>query len=83
MKMTDPGLPIHPNGERTYQGQTYETAKVTFGQNVGDSPKNWCVIYRNPETHRLEAIAYIVTYDKSVQKPSRRPTRLCMTGSRS
>jgi len=73
MKLADPGVYVEPTGEREYDGQRYETAKVTFGKDVGDSPKDWYVAYRHPETHELKAMAYIVTYDKSVEKAEQQP----------
>lgn len=36
--------------------------KMTFGENVGDTPKDYYVLYINPKTHLLDAATYNMTY---------------------
>ena len=38
------------------------TAKLTFGEGVGDAPDDWYIVYQDSATHYLKAMAYIVTY---------------------
>ena len=41
----------------------YITVKMTFDPGVGDTPDDYYVLYIHPETHRLHANEYIVTYE--------------------
>jgi len=64
-KFSDPGTYIKNFGPSSIDGVTYDpTAKLTFGQNVGDAPDDWYILYKNPNTGVLDAMAYIVTYSK-------------------
>ena len=36
--------------------------KMTFGENVGDTPKDYYVLFINPETYFLDAATYNMTY---------------------
>ncbi len=65
-KLQDPGTHLAPWKQK-------HTAKLTFGEGVGDSPKDWYVLYRNPKTNTLDGTAYIVTYGKSVDKAEADP----------
>ena len=40
----------------------YHTVKITYDVGVGDTPDDYYVLYIDPETHRLAATEYIVTY---------------------
>ncbi len=40
----------------------YITVRMTFDAGVGDTPDDYYVLYIHPETHRLHANEYIVTY---------------------
>ena len=39
-----------------------ETAKLTFDPGTGDTPEDWYIVYADPGSHRLGAMAYILTY---------------------
>ncbi len=53
--------------------QTYPAAKITFGENVGDAPDDWYIVYQNPGSNILEGMAYIVTYSKSPEEAAKTP----------
>jgi hypothetical protein len=36
--------------------------KMTFGEDVGDTPKDYYVLFINPETYLLDAATYNMTY---------------------
>jgi hypothetical protein len=72
-KLDDPGTHVRLTGEHPLRGRHHPTAKLTFGQGVGDSPEDWYVLYRDPVTHRLAAMSYIVTYTKSAEKAEEEP----------
>lgn len=64
-KLRDPGTHLSDFGERELQGKVYETARLSFEAGVGDTPDDWYVVYREPETGLVRAMAYIVTYGTS------------------
>jgi len=55
-------------GESELDGRPHWTVKQTFGDQVGDTPDDWYLIYVDQETHRIAAMAYIVTYAKTVEQ---------------
>lgn len=63
-KLQDPGTHLEEMGLVTLDGVEYSTAKLSFGENVGDAPKDWYIIYTNTTTNQIEALTYIVTYGK-------------------
>lgn len=60
----DPGVVLSEPGTAKLPGDPtgYRTIKVTYEANVGDTPDDYYVLYIHPETHRLRANEYIVTY---------------------
>jgi hypothetical protein len=61
-KLRDPGTHLEDLGTRPLGGEPHPAARLTFEPGVGDSPNDWYVVYRDPDTDRLAALAYIVTY---------------------
>jgi hypothetical protein len=64
-KLSDPGTQLTPQGTARLMDSTFSTAKLTFGADVGDSPDDWYLLYRDDHQNLLRAMAYIVTYSKS------------------
>lgn len=60
-KLSDPGTNHEYLGKQPLNGTSFETTKLTFGDNVGDSPNDWYMIYKDNETNLLAAMSYIVT----------------------
>lgn len=60
----DPGVILgEPGKARLRDDPTeYLTVKLTYEAGVGDTPDDYYVLYIDPETHRLRANEYIVTY---------------------
>ena len=58
----DPGVSLESLGEDTFEDKTYDLVKVTFGDNVGDAPDDYYVIYVGKDDNRVGAIRYIVSY---------------------
>jgi Family of unknown function (DUF6503) len=73
MKLDDPGTHLEPLGTKALDGASYETARLTFDAGVGDTPDDWYVLYRDPESGRLAAMAYVVTYGKTLQEAEKEP----------
>jgi len=61
-KLRDSGSRLDTTGLRPLDGRQCETALLTFDAGVGDSPDDWYVVYEDPETGLMAAMAYIVTY---------------------
>lgn len=72
-KLRDPGTHLAPHGRRPLNGVTHVTALLTFDAGIGDSPDDWYVIYQDPATDRLAAVAYIVTYGTAVAEAEKEP----------
>ena len=58
----DEGVNLSAEEPVVYEGETYDAVRVTFGEGVGDAPEDYYVLYLHPETGRLSAIRYVVSY---------------------
>jgi hypothetical protein len=72
-KLTDPGTHWKELEDKTVNGVTYDVGKLTFGENVGDAPDDWYIIYSDKNTHLIKAAAYIVTYSKDAETAAQNP----------
>jgi hypothetical protein len=61
---TDPGVNLGEPGAGTLPDDPtqYITVKMSFGRGVGDTPDDYYRLFIDPETHRLKAIEFTVTY---------------------
>lgn len=73
MKLRDPGARVGPSGSKELRGERFDTAKLTFDPGVGDTPDDWYVLYRSPESGRLHAMAYIVTFGTIREEAEKEP----------
>ena len=60
-KLSDPGVNLKYLGKRRADYTDYDVVDVTFGSDVGDSPKDRYVIYINPYTHLVDMFLFNVT----------------------
>ena len=59
----DPGVHLEAGTGRLFDEPTdYDTLRMTFGEGVGDTPEDWYLLYLHPDTRRLAACKYVVTY---------------------
>ena len=60
----DPGVVLSDLGKAKLWDDPTEfiTVRVTYEAGVGDTPEDYYVLYIHPETHRLSACEYVVTY---------------------
>ncbi|MGB3463620.1 MAG: hypothetical protein WBA74_00045, partial [Cyclobacteriaceae bacterium] len=58
----DTGVNLEKMDDLSYEGTTYHLVKATFGEGVGDAPDDYYILYIHPETSRLSAIRYVVSY---------------------
>ena len=64
-KLRDEGVSVQSFGPLPLKGKMHDTYRMTFAAGTGDSPDDWYVLYIDPDSHQLSALAYIVTYGKS------------------
>lgn len=77
MKLRDPGARLEPLGERPLRaGESMPAARLTFDPGTGDTPDDWYVLYRDPASDRLAAVAYIATYGTTVEEAEQEPHQL-------
>lgn len=73
-KLADPGATIDDAGKKPLEAhRILPTGKLTFGSGVGDSPDDWYLVYLDPDSQRLEALAYIVTYGNTRHDAEKQP----------
>lgn len=75
-KLADPGTHLEPKGDAILNDTTYATAKLSFDDGVGDSPKDWYLLYRDKTSDLLRAMAYIVTANRSVEEAEASPSAI-------
>lgn len=71
----DPGVVLEPPGRAKLAKDPveYVTIRMTFEAGTGDTPDDYYLLYIHPETHRLHACEYIVTY-KAILPPGMKAT---------
>lgn len=60
--LADEGLSLEQLGEQTHEERTYDAVKITFGENVGDAPDDYYIVYIDQETKQVGVTRYIVSY---------------------
>lgn len=58
----DPGVFHTDEGTFTYEDRTYDLVRITFGENVGDAPDDYYIVFIDQDTNRVGAIRYTVSY---------------------
>lgn len=71
----DPGVVLGAPGRATIAGDptSYVTIRMTFEPGTGDTPDDYYLLYVHPESYRLHACEYIVTYE-SILPPGTKAT---------
>ena len=60
--LADDGAFYEYLGEESYQENDFDAVKITFGENVGDAPDDYYVVYVDKETKQVGVTRYIVSY---------------------
>ncbi len=60
--LADPGVFLKNEGTTELHGRPHDVLRATFGENVGDSPDDYYVIYLDAETGHVGGLRYIVSY---------------------
>ncbi|GAB5525154.1 MAG: hypothetical protein Roseis2KO_30260 [Roseivirga sp.] len=60
----DEGVYLSQLSEASLPGKskTYKTVKMTFGEDTGDTPRDYYLLYIDPATHTLAALEYNMTF---------------------
>ncbi|MCI2228055.1 hypothetical protein MC378_02665 [Polaribacter sp. MSW13] len=66
-KLSDNGTKWNDNFKTKETNNPFDTAKLSFGENIGDAPDDWYIVYANKENNLLDHAAYIVTVNKSTE----------------
>lgn len=68
-KFKDAGTNWTKNGQLPLDSgkADYPSLKLTFGENIGDAPDDWYIIFQDEKTQLLKAMAYIVTFGNKTQ----------------
>ena len=73
--LADPGVNLTLEEPDTIEGTDYKVVRVTFGE-VGISPDDFYVLYIDPDTHKLAALRYIVSYPAYFPEGGHSPEKL-------
>lgn len=74
--LADEGINYELLEPTEWQGITYDLVKITYGENVGDAPDDYYVIYVNPRTKLVDALRYIVSYRGFFEEGKHLPEKL-------
>lgn len=65
--VSDPGISYQQMGEAMeIEGKKYLGTHISYKDDVGDSPEDQYIIYRDPETGQMAWLAYTVTYSEQI-----------------
>lgn len=64
--LADPGTNYEALPDDSIDGTPHDMVRVTFGENVGDSPDDRYTLYLDKDTGRVDAIRYSATYGRDV-----------------
>ena len=64
--LADPGTNYEALPDDSIDGTPHDMVRVTFGENVGDSPDDRYTLYLDKGTGRVDAIRYSATYGRDV-----------------
>lgn len=60
--LADPGTRFDRLDDTELNGETYRLVKVSYEQDTGDTPDDYYIVYVHPESKRVDAIRYVVSY---------------------
>lgn len=72
-KFSDEGTQLQMLDPKKIGGENFNTARLSFKENTGDTPDDWYILYQEPDTGLLHAAAYIVTYNSPKQEAEKNP----------
>ncbi len=58
----DPGVFYEDLESKEILGKEYNGIKITYGDGVGDTPKDYYIVWYDPQTYKMEWLMYTVTF---------------------
>ena len=72
----DPGVRFELLADAELEGEVHHLVKLSYEAGVGDSPKDYYVLYIHPKTHRMSALRYVVAYPGFFPEGGHTPEKL-------
>lgn len=72
-KMGDAGTKWAQWPQDSLNNKLYNVQQLTFEAGTGDAPDDWYIVYSDPQTHKLDFAAYIVTAGKTREEAEKNP----------
>lgn len=70
------GVQLEKLADKTLEGKTYDAVKISFASGTGDAPDDYYINYYDKESHRLEALRYIVSYPQYFKDGGHSPEKI-------
>lgn len=74
--LADPGVHLKKEGTAELHGRPHDMVRATFGDNVGDSPDDYYIIYLDAKTGHVGGLRYIVSYADFFPEGGHSPEKL-------
>ena len=74
--LADPGVNLELVGDKELRGQSYRVVKATFASGTGDAPDDYYVLYFEPDTKKVAALRYVVSYPGFFPEGGHSPEKL-------
>jgi len=78
--LADPGARYERLEDAALDGVAHQLIKVSYESGTGDSPDDYYIVYMHPETHRVSAIRYIVSFPGRFAPGEHSPEKLMRYG---
>ncbi len=72
-KLSDEGTIWSASRREGMNGEVFDAQRLTFKGGIGDAPDDWYEVFSDTATHLLQAAAYIVTANKTVEEAEKDP----------
>lgn len=72
-KLRGEAINLSELGHHPLDGRQHRTVKMTFDPGTGDAPDDWYILYRDLDSGRLVAQAYIVSFGKTETEANKEP----------
>jgi len=72
-KLSDNGTIWDDHLKTNEKENIYDTAKLSFKENIGDAPDDWYILYKDAKTNMLAHVAYVVTLGTTKEAAEKNP----------
>ncbi|MFT5357055.1 MAG: hypothetical protein ACI9KE_004285 [Polyangiales bacterium] len=76
--LADPGVILTQLEDAELNGTTYKLVKASYESGTGDSPDDYYIVYLHPETHRVAALRYVVSFPGMFAPGEHSPEKIMM-----